>query len=178
MDDWPDFKSVDWSDLYPRLLLYTEGRLRRLRWPRGRPSSQDFLQHAVEKALRRERTFDSGKTLFLNLCQIISSDISHQVECYDNRNIISEDDTVVNIVDYRQSPEDTTHYSQLVRHFLDYLSSRDATVTDVADLMINSDITKSGELALQLGLSVREIENIKKRLRRLVEQYRTARAIA
>jgi len=37
--------------------------------------------------------------------------------------------------------------------------------------MINSDITKSAELALALGASVQTIENTKKRLRRLTEHY-------
>jgi DNA-directed RNA polymerase specialized sigma24 family protein len=179
MDDWPDFKGVDWSDQYPRLLLYAEGRLRRLHWPRGRPQCQDFVQRAIEKALSGERKFDSGKTLLHNLCQIVSSDISHEVESYNNRHVSFEDDAVVNMVDYRQqSPEETAHYSHLARHFLDYLGSHDAAARTVADLMINSGITKSTEIAVHRGLSVSEIENIKKRLRRLTENYRTARASA
>jgi DNA-directed RNA polymerase specialized sigma24 family protein len=179
MDDWPDFKGVDWSDQYPRLLLYAEGRLRRLQWPRGRPQSQDFVQRAIEKALSGERKFDSGKTLLHNLCQIISSDIGHEVKSYNNRHVTSEDDAVVNMVDYRQqNPEEAAHYRQLARHFLDYLDSHDSAARIVADLMINSGITKSNEIAVHRGLSISEIENIKKRLRRLTENYRTARASA
>jgi hypothetical protein len=83
------------------------------------------------------------------------------------------------MVDYRQqSAEETAHYSQLARHFLDYLGSHDAAARMVADLMINSGITKSDEIAVHRGLSVSEIENIKKRLRRLTENYSTARASA
>lgn len=173
MDDWPDFRKVDWSNLYPRLLLYAEGRLRRLQWPRGRPQSHDFVQHAIEKALSKARTFDNGKTLFHNLCQIISSDISHDIGCFDNRHIKSEDDTIINIIDYQDSPEYTTHYRHLVGHFLNYLGSHDAEAKIIANLIINSDITRSSELAVQSGFSVREIENIKKRLRRLIEKYQT-----
>jgi hypothetical protein len=137
------------------------------------------VQRAIEKALSGERKFDSGKTLLHNLCQIISSDISHDVKSYNNRHVTSEDDAVVNIVDYRQqSPEETAHYSQLTRHFLDYLDSCDAAARIVADLMINSGITESNEIAVHRGLSVSEIENIKKRLRRLTQNYRTARASA
>jgi len=66
----------------------------------------------------------------------------------------------------------------LFRAFLDYRGLHDTEARIVADLMINSDITKSSELAVQLGLSVKKIENIKKRLRRLTENYMTDRRIA
>jgi DNA-directed RNA polymerase specialized sigma24 family protein len=171
MDDWPDFRSVNWSDLYPRLLLYAVGRLRRLLSSRVRPQCQDFVQRAIEKALSGERSYDRGKTLFQNLCQIISSDISHEVQSYENKHTVPDGDTVVNLVDYKQNPEETTHYGEFVRDFIYYLESRDDLAKQIADLMINSDITKSAELALTLGASVQTIENTKKRLRRLTEHY-------
>jgi hypothetical protein len=55
----------------------------------------------------------------------------------------------------------------MVRSYLDFLGSRDPIARDIADLMINWHVTRSGELAVQRGLSVREIESGKKRLRRL-----------
>jgi RNA polymerase sigma factor (sigma-70 family) len=171
MDDWPDFRFVNWAEEYPKLLLFAAGRLRRLHWPRGRPQPHDFVQRAIEKALSGNRTYDRKKRLLQNLCQIISGDISHEVEAYDSRNVASDDDTVVNIVDYRENPEDTVYYRQLERNLLDYLGSHDTDARDVADLMIRSEITNSSELAAQLGSSVRQIENIKKRLRRLLGNY-------
>jgi len=61
MNDWPDFRRLDWSDLLPRLLLYAEGRIRRLSWPRGRLQAQDFVQQAIERALSGERSYDQKK---------------------------------------------------------------------------------------------------------------------
>jgi len=168
MDDWPDLTRVDWIDLYPRLLLNAEGRIRRLWWSRGRPQGQDFVQRAILKALSGERTYDRQKTLFENLCQIISSEISHEIESYDNKNVTSEDQTVVNIGDYRgEIPDNVAYYREMVRSYLDFLGSHDPIARDIADLMINRHVTSSGELAVQRGLSVREIESGKKRLRRL-----------
>jgi len=168
MDDWPDLTRVDWIDLYPRLLLNAEGRIRRLWWSRGRPQGQDFVQRAILKALSGERTYDRKKTLFENLCQIISSEISHEIESYDNKNVTSEDQTVVNIGDYRgETPEDTAYYREMVRRYLDFLGSHDPVARDIADLMINRYVTSSGELAVQLGLAVSQVESGKKRLRRL-----------
>jgi len=74
-------------------------------------------------------------------------------------------------VDYKQNPEEITQYGEFVRDFIYYLGSRDDLAKQIADLMINSDITKSAELALALGASVQTIENTKKRLRRLTEHY-------
>jgi DNA-directed RNA polymerase specialized sigma24 family protein len=108
MNDWPDFRR-QLSDLYPRLLLYAEGRIRRLSWPRGKPQAQDFAQQAIEKALSGKRTYDRKKDLFHNLCQIISCDISHEIQSYDNRcsrHFTSEDDTIINMVDCHENPED------------------------------------------------------------------------
>jgi len=171
MDDWPDFRNVNWPDLYPRLLLYAVGRLRRLLWSRARPQCQDFVQRAIEKALSKERSYDRRKTLFQNLCQIISSDISHEVLSYENKHTVPQDDTVINLIDYKQNPEETTRYGEISRDLLCYLGSRDTLAKKIADLMINSDITKSTELSVTLGLSVRQVENAKKRLRRLTEGY-------
>ena len=168
MDDWPDLSRVDWFDLYPRLLLNAKGRIRRLWWPRDKPQAQDFVQRAILKALSGDRTYDRKKTLLENLCQIISSEISHETQSYDTKNVTSEDETIVNIEDYRgESPEDTTYYREMVRRYLDFLGSHDRVARDIADLMLNRYVTESEELAIQRGLSVREIENGKKRLGRL-----------
>ena len=147
MDDWPDLSRVDWFDLYPRLLLNAKGRIRRLWWPRDKPQAQDFVQRAILKALSGDRTYDRKKTLFENLCQIISSEISHETQSYDTRNVISEDETIVNIEDYRgESPEDTTYYREMVRRYLDFLGSHDRVARDIADLMLNRYVTESKEL--------------------------------
>jgi hypothetical protein len=129
------------------------------------------VQSAIEKALSKERSYDRRKTLFQNLCQIISSDISHEIQSYDNKHVVPQDDTVVNLIDYKQNPEETTHYGEISRDLLCYLGSRDELAKEIADLMINSDITQSAELAVALALSVQQIENAKKRLRRLIENY-------
>jgi len=147
MDDWPDLSRVDWFDLYPRLLLNAKGRIRRLWWPRDKPQAQDFVQRAILKALSGDRTYDRKKTLLENLCQIISSEISHETQSYDTKNVTSEDETIVNTQDYRgESPEDTTYYLEMVPRYLDFLGSHDRVARDIADLMLNRYVTESKEL--------------------------------
>jgi len=100
--------------------------------------------------------------------------ISHEIQSYDNthgEHFTYEDDTIINMADYRENPEDTAHYRQLVRNFLDYLEKRDKDARDVADLILNGDIIQSSELAVQLGKSVKDIDNTRKRLRRYARIY-------
>ena len=54
---------------------------------------------------------------------------------------------------------------------LDYLEKRDNDARNVADLILNSDIIESAELAVHLGCYVPDIANTKKRLRRYVRIY-------
>jgi hypothetical protein len=166
---------VDWNDIYPRLVLVAEGKLRRLRWGRGSIpgglQSGDFVQQAIQKALSGQRKWDNTKTLPANLWQIISSDISHEVESYENRNVFSIDDTVNEIEDSSENPENHIEYMLQLDRLLRYLGSRDPQAMLVANFMITSDITASKELAILLELSASEIENTKKRLRRLCRAY-------
>jgi hypothetical protein len=172
MDDWPDFEGVDWRDVYPRLLLATAGRLRR---SRGRQACEmhatDLIQTAIEKAISRQRSWNPSLSLFQNLWQVISSEISHAAISYANKNLDPVDETIIQVSDYRQNPENTAIYRSQVDHLLSYLHSQDAEAAGIANVILNIGSTKSRELSIQLKRPVHEIENIKKRLRRHCQKY-------
>jgi hypothetical protein len=172
MDDWPDFGRVDWKDVYPRLLLATVGRLRRARWRQAcETHATDFVHTALEKAMSRQRGWNPNLSLFQNLWQVVSSEMSHAAVSYENKNRNPVDETVVQISDCRENPEDTAIYRSQVDHLLNYLRSHDAEAANIANLILNVEITKSRELSIQLKRPVHEIENIKKRLRRHCQKY-------
>ena len=179
-EKWPNFKEVDWDDLYPRLLLATQSRLNRVRW-RGQHRAtapmglmaRDFVQTAILKAMNGERRHDGSKSLFHNLCQIISSEVSNVVQSYENRHVEhAEDEKIVDIRDYRDTPEDDACTWQAVHHLLAYLEEQDATAKQVAEQMILHERVSSLELSVELARTVSDIENTKKRLRRLCIKYR------
>jgi hypothetical protein len=173
MDDWPDFGRVDWNDVYPRLLLATVGRLRRSRWRREwEMHATDFVQTAIEKAMSRQRSWNPNLSLFQNLWQVVSSDVSHAAVSYENKNVDPVDETIVQISDCRANPEDSAISRSQVDHLLKYLCSHDAEAASIAHLILNAGVTKSSELSVELKRSVSEIKNIKKRLRRLCQKYR------
>ena len=178
MDDWPDFRNVDWKDVYPRLLLATVGRLRRSRWHRAcEMHAADFVQTAVEKAMSRQRSWDPNRSLFQNLWQVVSSEVSHAAASYENKNLNPVDEAVVQTSDYRENPEDVAIYRSQVDHLLNYLCSHDAAAASIANLILNFGITKSIELSVQLKRPVHEVENIKKRLRRHCQKYQQEQEI-
>ena len=172
MDDWPDFEGVDWKDIYPRLLLATVGRLRRLRWHRAcEMHAADFVQTAIEKAMSRQRSWDPNRSLFQNLWQVVSSEVSHAAVSYENKNLKHIDETVIQINDCRDNPEDTTSHRSEIDHLLKYLLTHDADAAIIANLILNAGITKSIDLSVKLERPVHEIENIKRRLRRHCQRY-------
>jgi DNA-directed RNA polymerase specialized sigma24 family protein len=134
--------------------------------------TEDFIQSALQKAMSGERGYDPTKTLFNNLCQIISSEISNAVNSYEYRNAHNpDDDKIINIQDFRPSPEDSAIYDQTLADFLSYLESRDPLAKMAAEQILLYGITKSIELSVEMKLPVSDIENIKKRLRRLAAKY-------
>jgi hypothetical protein len=172
MDDWPDFRRVNWKDVYPRLLLATVARLRRSRWRREcEMHATDFVQTAIEKATSRQRSWNPNLSLFQNLWQVVSSEVSHAAVSYENKNLDPVDETTVQISDCRQNPEETAIYRSQVDHLLSYLHFHDAEAARIANLVLNAGITKSRDLSIQLKRPVHEIENIKKRLRRHCQKY-------
>jgi hypothetical protein len=172
MDDWPDFERVDWRDVYPRLLLATARRLRRARWRQAcEVHATDLVQTAIEKAMSRQRSWNPNLSLFQNLWQVISSEISHAAVSCANNNLDPVDETIVQISDYRENPEDTAIYRSQVDHLLSYLRSHDADAACIADVILNIGSTKSRDLSIDLKRPVHEIENIKKRLRRHCQKY-------
>jgi hypothetical protein len=172
MDDWPDFRRVDWEDVYPRLLLATVARLRRSRWHRAcEMHATDFIQTAIEKAMTRQRNWDRNRSLFQNLWQVVSSEVNHAAVSYENKNFNPIDEAIINVIDYRENPEDTAIHRSEIHYLLNYLRSHDADVARIADLMLNHGITSSIELSVRVERPVHEIENIKKRLRRHCHRY-------
>jgi DNA-directed RNA polymerase specialized sigma24 family protein len=134
--------------------------------------AEDFVQTAIKEAMSGERQFDPTRSLFKNLCQIISSEVSNAVQSYENKNVKPEtDDNIVLFPDPRESPEASAVYKQIAERFLAYVETRDPPAKQVAEQIIYSGRGRSLELSVELRLPVSDIENIKKRLRRLCADF-------
>jgi hypothetical protein len=176
-NSWPNFGLLsrkELKDIYDRLLYYAARRLRRAWWSGGR-DPREFVHESFKKAINGQRNWDRTKSLYDNLRQIVSSEINHAAQhaaqSYEGKNVDTLDDAVVYIKDYRESQEDMLIYKSQVTHLLKFIYSKDRDAGGIAEIILHQGILKSSELGIQINKSVREIENIKKRLRRLCRLY-------
>ena len=179
MPDTPDLRRLDWKDLYPRLLLYAEGRLRRMVWLRelrgpipGGHTADDFIQTAYLKFADGSRAWNPNLTAFQNFVGAISSVISNCAEGIENRIMIRADDNVIQIVrDGQLSPEEKIAYDLEVKELLDALPKEDGLIREMARQILINDIDNMRELAVALGVEQNVADAAKRRLRRHVAKY-------
>jgi DNA-directed RNA polymerase specialized sigma24 family protein len=170
-----DWTMIDWEDLHPRLLLVATKKLKRLFWrggaiPGGK-TADDFVQDAIAKTLEWRRPWNGDCTLFKHLVGIISGDISHWVMSAENRRTVRSDEKVIQIKDPRHSPETEAIQRAQVQHFFSFLEGKRPDLRLVAEFMLCDPDGSSHKLALKLGLSLTEVDSLKRALRRAIEQF-------
>ena len=177
----PDFKSLHWDDLYPRLLLAALGKLNPTTWrgerkgqvPGGR-TAHDAVQTAVEKFLSGERQWNPGRSAFENLWGAVSSEISNWATSAENRTTSrTAGEKVVLLRNPGPTPEDQVLWQSERDHLLQYLHAKDVEAGRMAELMLAKGL-KGPELAEVMGLEPHRSDAIKKRLKRLVTAYAEA----
>jgi hypothetical protein len=176
--DSVDWTEIDWEDLYPRLLLFTASKLKRLTWRGklgghvpGMPTEYDFVQAAVLKTMEGTRRWSQKISLFQHLAGVISSDINHLAMSEDNKTTAHADDTIVQIEDYRPTPEAVVLRKKDEEHFFAYLEAKRPALKQLAHLILHESVRTTDELMARLSLSLRDIESLKKALRRATDAY-------
>jgi hypothetical protein len=174
-----DWNQVDWEGLYPRLVLYAAGKLRRLTWrgkrsghiPEGR-MAPDFAQEAILKTMDGTRKWNRGEdSLFDHLTGVISSLISHLVDSKENQTTTSTDDTIVNIEDYLPTPEMAVLRKIQEEHYLAYLEEKDPLLNKLARLILCESVRSTAEFSVRLDASIAKVESLKKCLYRTTRRY-------
>jgi hypothetical protein len=172
-----DWTQINWEDLYPRLLLVAS-KLRRLTWRGkhwgpipGTPTEQDFVQEAILKTMDGTRTWSREISLFQHLAGVILSDINHLATSEENKTTALADDTVVQIQDYRSSPETMVLRKRQEEQFLNYLEGKKPKLRQLAHLILYERVRTSAHFMVKLNLSFQEVESLKKALRRATEEY-------
>lgn len=185
---------ADWKDITPRLLLYAALKIRMMVWlgqPGGKPPSgveaDDLVQRAIYKVLTGERSWPHEKvTLLRFLMSVIRSDVNNLSKLKENTvtyrikhlvnqgkhesNIFDNKIDVSNKKDEREvnNPENNIIEKQNlkeIKYILSKLKS-DPPAYRFAELVINKEIYKPRDIAKEMGINVREVYNIKKRLRK------------
>jgi hypothetical protein len=174
-----DWTTIDWADLYPRLLLVAAGKLNRLNWrgqrsgaiPGGKTAA-DIVQDAIVKTMSGQRAWkEQQNSLFDHLAGVISSEISHLVESRENRATLRVDENIVQLLNHREDPETIIVRKAQEHTFLIYLAKKKPVLRALAELILYDANADTPNLMVKLDLSLREVESLKKALRRATEAF-------
>jgi hypothetical protein len=185
------------DDLIGRLTLYAAGRCSKIVWrgirdgptPEAR-EPQDFVSIAIRKTVGGQRRWIPAKaSLYQHLAGAIRSEVSNLANSSENKMTVrgpisNEGDdniekfgcTVVSMDAYfgtitTNNPEDQALYDNEKQVLFDYIAKQDENLYKLAVAMLDKDLSGSMELSNELQISVREVKNRKKRLRRLVRNF-------
>jgi hypothetical protein len=102
---------------------------------------------------------------------VIYSDTNHLAESEENQTTVPADDNNVNIQDYRASSEMLVLRKIQEENFLIFIEIQDPTLRKLAQPILHGAARSTAELTVALNLSIREVERLKKCLRRATNEY-------
>ena len=173
-----------WEDLVPRLLLLAMSRLSRMTWrgqlgsaPPGAADAEDFVNDAIAKTLSGVRVWrEANCMLFQHLAGIVVSDISHAATAAENRLTLADDGRQrggwpPDRADDRSGQEGEALWRSEQQRLLGYLAAIDPMLGRMAELMLIEDIDGSVELAGRLDVTVSDVANLRKRMKRATRAF-------
>jgi RNA polymerase sigma factor (sigma-70 family) len=188
----PELTSDQWTELVERLALHASSRLRRLRW-RGVPESlggktpggieaADLAQWTIVDVIEGKRKWDPATDPdFLKFLQsVVDSKVSHLVDAVENRKSrrlvpASADDESSDAYELEaggSTPADLVANRESAEKFrasvLKCLEGDDLAYKVLECL--DAEYTKPTEIAEMLGISVADVYNAQKRMRRKLDE--------
>jgi hypothetical protein len=175
---------LPWDDLRLRLLLAALRKIRRMIWM-GRIHGQvpvteqaamaeDAIQTAYEKFWSgKRRHWDWCKSDFRNFWGAVSSEISNSARSAENARTsrIDDDEKVVQFPTPEPGPDRRAEWLLMREQLLRFLRAEDGKVAQMAEIMLDRDLSGSKELAEATRLTPQAIDAMKKKLRRLVKKF-------
>ena len=173
-------EEANWDQIFPKLVVYAQFRLKAISWPGGHPSggtqAEDLAQEAIKLLYIGQRTWDAAKhpSLEAVLKGIIKSLVSHQTKAKDNqtRQALSEDAGVDgwghDALSNNPSPEESLVFKEQIAQIESLLEDDEEAGLVFLYLLENA---KSQEIAEELGMPVTEIYVITRRVHRKLRAY-------
>lgn len=179
------WKSVDWEDLIPRLLVFAAHRLKGRRWHGVRnglgDEKHDIVYEAIVKTMDGTRTWKEEKQdLYTHLIGVINSTIDNLLNGKENNVMVR-----ISEKDYYKAL-DTHHsctmerdprfyhdplYQRDLSNLLKYLGDIDPLMKRLAELILIEGHRDTPYLSYELNIDTGSLNNLKKRLRRALECY-------
>ena len=174
VENRPELRAVNWAEVGVRLVAHATWKARNLRWRTGHSwelaagkTPEDIAAEAIAKVLDGTRAWDPEKMALLPFMQgVVDSLMSHLAESLDNRIQQRWDgSSVIDSVAAAEEGDDAEQRIERLRVALTTSGSRD--LLDVVDAITRGCEPKPQALAGWLRVSVADVNNRIKRLRRL-----------
>ncbi len=177
--------AATWEDVVPRLLLLAMSRLARMTFqgrhgavPPGAADAEDFVNEAIAKTMAGVRVWQKAHcTLFQHLAGIVVSDISHAANSAENRLTLADDGRdrpggwPPDRADDRPGQEEQALWRSEQRKLLEFLMAIDQMLGRMAELILVEDVDASADLAQRLDVTVDQVANLRKRMKRAVRTF-------
>lgn len=167
------WSQLPWPDIIPRIVLYAHNLLRRRPFAGVTASAEDLAWSAIEKTLSGTRRWDPERIgLLQHLMGTISSDVyNHARKEMEISSDILFQAAAAEVASQDETPEEEIIRKNETESLLKYLQNKDETVAKIASIMILFGINSTPEIANIMQISVSEMYNLKKRLRRYLSEY-------
>ena len=188
-------KIIDWNyfpwekEIIPRLKYYTDQYMKSTSYVTGYDrglikgyEQEDLIYDAIRKTIEGTREWTrwnpnecdevNNKNLFWHLVLVIKSDIYHQLNSTEKRRVHSvydfsdvEGGKVIEFPDTRDIEKEVDQ-EYVLKSFLNSLKAVDPDLAELANLILVVGIRSTNELARVMDVAPSDILNMKKRLRR------------
>lgn len=163
-------------EAYPRALLFAHRKLAKYAntgLP-ARASPQDITHEAVIKVLTGVRPWNQEKTpdLFVHLAGCINSILNNHYTSADFSLTDGSDPEprLLNTIACEYSLEDSMEFESKVAFVIDYLASIRDDLKQTAELMLKDGVTEPKEIALILGMTVKDVNTKKLAIKRIMQR--------
>jgi len=176
----------DWKSLFPALVAYAEKRVKRLTWRSGKGElpgglePKDLAKKAIEAVFEGSRKWNPAKDpdIFKYLRGIVNSNVSHLVESAGHVRRIyqaqtnSDEDGVPLPINDPEAGDSSPEEELIAKDLFEYLwrEAKGDKAIEAILLCVDDGVVKRSDIAHEFGISVDEVTNAKKRLKRIIDQ--------
>jgi DNA-directed RNA polymerase specialized sigma24 family protein len=178
----------EWVEIYNRLLLYTYRKFGYLQNQLKAGIDLDGVVHeSILALLADKRRLPEGLDVFIFLCGVIRSKVDAiKKSAEERRRIIIELNDIDTQIEYpsvlvynnlpgsnHQASDQQVRYNETVHQIRNCIQN-DEVLLQYVDELIDSPDNKPNEIARKLNISIRQIQNAQKRLKRLISRIKEA----
>jgi hypothetical protein len=167
------WSALPWKDIIPRVVLFAHRLIRRRAFAGTETSAEDLAWSAIEKTLSGQRPWDVKRIgLVEHLMGVVSSDLYNSVRKAAHLSLEQLYESAADsIPSDEDSPEEIAIRRSETLNVLSFLREKDEKLAELATVTVLFGVTRAEELADLLNLSLNQVYELRRKLRRTLESY-------